>query len=240
MQQWKEEPSPQLIFFFDSMKYQKLFGFTSVPNDKRVPLMSSYPELLLSSIHSGSLLDSSVPLCDYSEAVQDLLHIFYSSRKQLTLSQISQRRKYRESKIRKDEKEGSLDSVVDEDINCLALTDRSLGPLILPGPSLGTNTSSLEPTLGDQDPPLYLERGSSITQHQIWPDLDPIKFALIEGQTASQRGLQRLLCIASNIHTQVKTLPLFSIRIVHHLLLDPSLQVPPHYSFTTRVFYLIA
>jgi hypothetical protein len=231
IQQWKEEPSPQLIFFSDCMKYQKLFGFSSVPNDKRVPPKSSYPELLLNALnHSGTPLDSSVPLCDYAETIQDLLHIFYSSRRQLTLSQISQRRKYRETKIRKEEGESDsavLENIVEEDMSCMNLTDRSLGPLVLPGPC--TNTPPSTTSLNTEEP--HLERGSSITQHQIWPDLDPLKFAIHDSQTSSQRGLRKLLSIASNIHSQVATLPLFSLSDLLRLSVSLLIVNKPQYHF---------
>jgi hypothetical protein len=185
IQEWREEPTCQLNFFIDSMRIQKLLGLSALSNDKRFPPRSSYPEILLESVlESNHAYDHGVLLVDYMHSVSDLLLIFYSSRKQLTISQILQRRKYLDSK----QKNSNL--VVDTNIDCLTLLNKSLGPLIIPGPSFQGN---LHPS---ENNPVFIYQ-------QNWPDLDRLQFVLSERSFLNQPGMERFLSLSSKIESQV-------------------------------------
>lgn len=203
IQQWKEEPSLELCFFYDAMRYQKVLGLAAVPNDKRIPPKSTYPELLLDSIRSADAIDESIPLCDYVDSIRDLLSIFSSSRKPLSLSQILQTNKNREFSMQK-ESNGVHANVVKSTLSCFSLTDRSLGSLILPGPSAFNEHISCNDNVDialTSFSALSADR-SSITHHQIWPNLNQEYFSN-HSQSQSQLGLIRLLEVTANLRLQV-------------------------------------
>ena len=243
IQQWKEEPSLELCFFYDAMRYQKVLGLSAVPNDKRIPSKSTYPELLLDSIRSADAIDESIPLCDYVDSIRDLLSIFSSSRKVLSLPQIFQTKKNREFSLQKESTSNGVHAnVVKCTLSCFSLTDRSLGSLILPGPSALNEQNSVVSSNHNVDIAFAsfsaqaADRSSPIiTHHHIWPNLNQKYFAnQSQSQSQSQLGLIRLLEVTANIRCQVS----FPLPSTSDYLCSPLL--PPRFSFTTHQSFQIA
>lgn len=195
--QWKEKPTHQQLFFWDCVKYQKVLGLSALPNDKRAPLNSTYPDIVLDAINSADI-DSGVLLCDYVEAIYGLSYISLSLQKKLSLSQFMLLKKDLETKIRKEVlSRGSWfeKNLIGKGITIFDLLDQSLGPLILPGPK---KTACIE--ANDISPQ---SRGSIEAQAQVWPTLYFKTFSVSECHKSSQLGLENLLAITIKIRLQV-------------------------------------